>query len=92
MLGEFFSTPKRAQLRVVDELVREFPELRKRRPEMRRQVLALSADDEYRTSLYSREIVPRTFARFDATPELRALKICGYLPRGPRGPQLEVVR
>jgi len=92
MLGEFFSTPKRAQLRVVDELVRGFPELREWRPEMRRQVLALSANDEYRTSLYSREIVPRTFARFDATPELRALKICGYLPRGPRGPQLEVVR
>jgi hypothetical protein len=89
MLGEFFSTPKRAQLRVVDELVREFPELRERRPEMRRQVLALSSDDEYRTSLYSREIVPRTFARFDETPELRTLKICGYHPQGP---QWEVVR
>ena len=92
MLGEFFSTQKRAQLRVVDELVREFPELRERLPEMRRQVLALSADDGFRASLYSRKIVPRTFARFDATPELRGLKICGYQPRGPRLPPLEVVR
>ena len=56
---------------------------------MRRQMLDLSADGEYRTSLYSREIVPRTFARFDATPELRTLKICGYRPQGP---QWEIVR
>ncbi|HEV7508909.1 MAG TPA: diiron oxygenase [Thermoanaerobaculia bacterium] len=89
MLGEFFTAPKRAQLRVVDELVRELPELRERRPELRRQLLALSSDNEYRTSLYSREIVPRTFARLDAAPEFRALEICGYRPRGP---QWEVVR
>ena len=87
LLGEFFSTPKRAQLSVVDELVREFPELRERQPELRRQVLALAADEDYRASLYSREIVPRTFARFDQTPEFRALEICGYRPQGP---QLEI--
>ncbi len=86
MLDEFFAAPKRAQLRVVDELVREFPELGERRPEMRRQLLALSADDGFRTSLYSREIVPRTFARFDESPEFRVLEICGYRP------QWEVVR
>jgi hypothetical protein len=89
MLDEFFSTPKRAQLRVVEELVREFPELGERLPEMRRQVLALSTDDDYRASLYSRAIVPRTFARFDEAPEFRALEICGYRPPGP---PLEVVR
>ncbi len=27
MLGEFFNTPRRAGLRMVEELVREFPEL-----------------------------------------------------------------
>jgi hypothetical protein len=86
MLDEFFGAPKRAQLRVVEELVREFPELRERRLEMRRQLLALSADDEFRTSLYSREIVPRTFARLDESPEFRVLEICGYRP------QWEVVR
>jgi hypothetical protein len=86
MLAEFFAAPKRAQLRVVDELVCEFPGLRERRPEMRRQLLALSADDDFRTSLYSREIVPKTFARFDESPEFRVLEICGYRP------QWEVVR
>ncbi|HEX4965705.1 MAG TPA: diiron oxygenase [Thermoanaerobaculia bacterium] len=81
MLGEFFSTPKRAQLRVLDELARELPAVRPRLPEMRRQVLALAQDEAYRASLYSREIVPRTFARFDASPELRSLSLCGYHPR-----------
>ena len=74
MLEEFFGTPKRAQMRVLDELARELPELRGRLPEMRRQMLALSRDEAYRKTLYSREIVPRTFARFDDCPELRALR------------------
>ena len=86
MLDEFFSTPKRAQLRVAEALAGEFPELRGRLPEMKRQLLALSRDAGFRTSLYSREIVPRTFARLDATPEFRALEICGYQP------QWEIVR
>lgn len=81
MLEEFFGTPKRAQLRVVEELAREIPELRGRLPEMRRQLLALSRDESYRKTLYSREIVPRTFARFDESPELRALSLCGYVPQ-----------
>jgi hypothetical protein len=80
MLEEFFGAPKRAQLRVVEELAREDPQLRGRLPEMRRQLLALSRDAAYRQTLYSRAIVPRTFARFDACPELRGLRLCGYLP------------
>lgn len=71
MLREFFGAPKRAQLRVLDELARELPELRGLLPEMRRQMLALSRDEAYRKTLYSREIVPRTFARFDECPELK---------------------
>jgi hypothetical protein len=78
MLREFFNTPRRAQLRVVEELVREFPALRPRRREMRRQMLALSQDAEYQTSLYSRSIVPRTFSRFDEWPEFKTLRIPGY--------------
>ncbi|HEX7288551.1 MAG TPA: diiron oxygenase [Candidatus Angelobacter sp.] len=78
MLREFFNTPRRAQLRVVEELVREFPGLRPRRREMRRQMLALSRDAEYQTSLYSRAIVPRTFSRFDDCPEFKRLRIPGY--------------
>jgi hypothetical protein len=81
MLEEFFGAPKRAQLRVVEELAREMPDLRGRLPEMRRQLLALSRDETFRKTLYSREIVPRTFARFDECPELRGLSLCGYSPR-----------
>jgi hypothetical protein len=84
MLEEFFGAPKRAQLAVVDELGRECPELRERLPELRRQLLALAADDEYRRTLYSRDIVPVTFARIDASPELRRRRICGYRPQLPR--------
>jgi hypothetical protein len=81
MLEEFFGAPKRAQLRVVEELAREMPDLREHLPEMRCQLLALSRDETYRKTLYSREIVPRTFARFDECPELRGLSLCGYSPR-----------
>src|SRR6185436_8704002 len=80
MLEEFFGVPKRGQLRVIEELARELPEVRERLPEMRRQLLALARDEAYRSSLYSRESVPRTFARFDGSPELRRLRICGYRP------------
>jgi hypothetical protein len=78
MLREFFSAPKRAQLRVVHELTHEFPALSALEPEMQRQLLALSLDRSYQQSLYSREIAPRTFARFDESPEFRSLKLIGY--------------
>jgi hypothetical protein len=78
MLGEFFNAPKRAQLGVVHELAREFPTLRELEPEMQRQLLALSEDGRYLNSLYSREIVPRAFARFDESPEFQLLELIGY--------------
>jgi hypothetical protein len=84
MLGEFFNGPKRAQLKVVHELTHEFPELAKLEPEMKRQLLALSEDGGYQRSLYSREIVPRAFGRFDESPEFRSLELIGYR-RNPRG-------
>jgi hypothetical protein len=78
MLGEFFNGPKRAQLKVVHELAHEFPGLPELEPEMQSQLLALSEDGDYQRSLYSREIVPRAFARFDASPEFRSLVLSGY--------------
>jgi len=78
MLREFFSAPKRAQLRVVQELTREFPVLSALEPEMQRQLLALSRDRSYQRSLYSREMAPRTFGRFDESPEFRSLQLIGY--------------
>jgi hypothetical protein len=78
MLGEFFNAPKRAQLHVIHELVREFPALSELSTEMQRQLLALSEDAPYQTSLYSREIVPKAFGRFDASPEFQSLSLIGY--------------
>ena len=81
MLREFFNAPKRAQLRVVHELTREFPALSPLEPEMQRQLLALAEDDSYQKSLYSREIASKTFARFDESPEFRSLELIGYYYR-----------
>jgi hypothetical protein len=86
MLGEFFNSPKRAQLQVVHELAREFPELSAFEPEMHRQLLALSEDAPYQGSLYSREIVPRTFAHFDESPEFQSLELIGYHHQPERAP------
>ena len=83
MLDEFFHTPRRAQLRVIDELAREFPALEPRRREMRRQMLALSHDVQYQETLYSRDIVPQTFARFDEWPEFQSLTLASYHRRPP---------
>jgi hypothetical protein len=78
MLGEFFNAPKRAQLCVVHELTREFPALSACEPEMQYQLLALSEDGSYQRSLYSREIAPKAFARFDASREFQSLELIGY--------------
>jgi hypothetical protein len=48
-------------------------------PEMQRQLLALSEDGSYQKSLYSREIAPKSFARFDSSPEFRSLQLISYL-------------
>jgi P-aminobenzoate N-oxygenase AurF len=73
MVGEFFNAPKRGGVRVVTQLARECRELRARLPEMLRQMRALRRSESYHRSLYSREIVPRTFGRFDRAPEFRHL-------------------
>jgi para-aminobenzoate N-oxygenase AurF len=82
LLGEFFNVPKRAGLRVIARLVDEFPALASRLPELTRQTRALAGDPDYHRSLYSRRIVPRSFARFDAAPELHGLShvLLGYEP------------
>lgn len=84
MVKEFFSAPRRGQMSVVHRLISEFPELQPRRAEIERQLLALAADDRYHISIYSRDITPRCFARFDQWPELRVLErvMPGY--RSPR--------
>ena len=73
MVGEFFNTPRRGGLRVVSHFAGKCPELASRLPELRQQVVDLSRSPEYHRSLYSREMVPRTFARFDRCPEFSLL-------------------
>lgn len=81
MLGEFFLLPKRSGRRVVEQLVREHPELDA--SALAAGMHRLANDPAYLRTLYSREITPRTFARFDAHPEfaLLAQTLPGYVPR-----------
>lgn len=82
LINEYFSTPKRSAMRVVSALVREFPELRSQQHEISRQLRSLGENPEYRRSLYCPENVPKTFKRFDASPEFRSLigAMPGYIP------------
>ncbi|HEY1661062.1 MAG TPA: diiron oxygenase [Verrucomicrobiae bacterium] len=82
MMGEYFTTPKRSGLRVVMQLVKEFPELKPRWPELHKQMLQLSGNQEFNSLSYSRTITPKAFARFDQWPEFRLLGkvLPGYSP------------
>lgn len=82
MLGEFFHLPKRAGRRVVTQLAREFPQLDT--AVLHSAMAGLQNNPAYLRTLYSREITPRTFARFDAQPEfaLLARTLPGYRPAG----------
>jgi hypothetical protein len=84
VLREFAITPKRANVRVIAELVTEFPELMPRFPQLRRALLTLGQDRDWNTSLYSRSTVPKTFAFFDEWPEFSSLSrvLSGYQPIG----------
>jgi hypothetical protein len=82
MIEEYFSTPKRAALRVLSELVKEFAELRPEIAGFRRELIELGHDENFRKSLYCQENVPNTFRRFNAWPEFQPLKAVmpGYVP------------
>lgn len=80
MIGEFFLLPKRSGLRVVEQLAREFPHLDA--TALYRGMRELNTNTAYLRTLYSRNVTPRTFARFDALPEfaLLAQTLPGYRP------------
>ena len=82
MVNEYFSTPKRAAVMVVRELVNEFPALRSQFPEIRFQLLELRNNLSFRRSLYSSDNVPDTFKLFRAWPEFDIIvnAIPGYVP------------
>lgn len=80
MLGEFFLLPKRSGARVVAQLAREFPRLDA--AALCSAMRGLKNNAAYLRSLYSREVTPRSFARFDALPEFASLAraLPGYRP------------
>jgi hypothetical protein len=82
MMGEFFTTPRRGGLRVVAEIVKEFPELQSLWPELQEQMLQLSTNREFNLLCYSRTVTPKSFARFDHWPEFHSLGrvLTGYCP------------
>ena len=84
MMGEYFTKPKRAALRVLAAWVNEFPALQPQYAEFSSQLRALGSDPAFRHSLYCPENVPLTFKRFDQFPEFGSLTrvIPGYLPGG----------
>jgi hypothetical protein len=80
VVGEFFLMPKRSGRRVVDRLALEFTGLDA--TALRQAMAGLKDNTAFARTLYSREITPRTLARFDRHPEfaLLALKLAGYVP------------
>jgi hypothetical protein len=82
MIGEFFLLPKRSGMRVVERLAQEVPHLDV--AALYRGMRELNTDIPYLCTLYSRDVTPRAFARFDALPEfaLLAQTLPGYRPSG----------
>jgi predicted metal-dependent hydrolase len=72
--------PKRAGPAVVRRLVQEHPELEPARPGLLRELRALRHHQGFQRSLFNRELMPHTFALFDAQPELAILDrvLAGY--------------
>ncbi len=73
LVSEFLVAPKRGGVRLVDRWVTECRELRPRRAELAAAMRRLAGEPRFHESLYSRRIVPRTFALFDRYVEFRGL-------------------
>jgi hypothetical protein len=65
--------PKRSGLAVVRRLVQERPELRPLETELMASLRSLAHHAPFQRSLFNRELMPHTFALFDAQPELEVL-------------------
>jgi hypothetical protein len=74
ILHEYFNVPKRGGWRVVLELIKEFPELKSLLPKLKTELKSLETNEDFLRTLYTREMVPHTFALFDQWPEFRFLE------------------
>jgi len=66
--------PRRTNVRLVDLLIAEFPELRPMRPRLIQAVYNLGDDPGYRQMMYSAEATPISRALFDLLPEFAGLR------------------
>jgi hypothetical protein len=80
VLREFLTAPKRTGIGVIEHLVNERPELLPRKAELLDAMRSLDGNPQFHKSVYSREIVPKTFALFDRYAEFRTLgkSLWGY--------------
>jgi len=86
VIREFLSAPKRSGVRVIEYLVKECPELTRRKAELLSAMRGLDRNPRFHESLYSRRIVPKTFALFDRYTEFHHLgkRLWGYSPEAHR--------
>jgi hypothetical protein len=82
MINEFFSTPKRSAVMVIQQLVKEHPDLKPKEPRLKQSLLGLKYNREFRRWLYCEENVPETFELFRAWPEFKVMTraMPGFIP------------
>ncbi len=71
IFGEFFTTPKRSGIRIIEQLIKEFPALAEHREELGKQLLVAGKSREFLATMYSREIVPGSVQFFETYPEFK---------------------
>jgi hypothetical protein len=69
-----FLKPRRANVRLVDLLIAEFPDLQPLRPRLVQAVHDLADNPGYLRMMYSPESTPISRALFDRLPELAGLR------------------
>lgn len=74
IMGRFFLPPSRAAVRVVQQLVQEFPQLASRQGEIVHQLRSLAGNADYHEMMYSRRGTPITFALLDRFPEMQRME------------------
>lgn len=82
VVRHFLTTPKHAGVKLIHTWIDRHPNLRPRRAEIAEQFRRLPDSSAFRLSVYSRQIVPRTFALLDRSPEFKTLgdALWGYEP------------
>ena len=73
MVGVFLK-PRRANVRLVDLLVAEFPDLRPVHSRLVQAVHGLADNSGYRTMMYSAEVTPISYALFERLPEFAGMR------------------